>query len=203
MMGEMFWTQATTPQEWLQKVKNGRAWQKQKENLEKAFAENPVAARKEFAESVKRCMTNADVSGYWDILHDIEEVLSEMWDDMDLTESKLKLNVIGMLTEEWMNAYGGQKTVADTPVLRTERANELWEIAKEQGWVDDNLMPKISDGKAAILASVMAEVLQLPAPMWSQFENLWNKKKLSVALSKARDCNYYSSLYKEMERALR
>lgn len=116
MMRDMFWTQATTPQEWLQKVKDGKAWQMQKEKLEKAFAENPVKARKDLAEFAKQCITNAEVSGYWKIFHDIEDVLSEMWDDMDLTESKLKLNVIGMLTEEWIKAYGGQKSVEEVSV---------------------------------------------------------------------------------------
>lgn len=203
MMGDMFWTQKTTPHKWLQKVRNGRTWQKQREKLETAFAENSGAARKRFAESMDRLLISDVVKGYWDVFGDIGDVLSEMWDDMDLTESKLQLNVIGMLTEEWIKAYGGQKGVEEVSVLRTERANELWEIAKEHGWVDDNLMPMLdSDGKVAILAKVMATVLEL-SPQWQPFEELWNKKDLSVKFSKAKDYSYYPSLYKEVERAFR
>lgn len=113
MMGDAFWTQKTTPQEWLQKVRNGRTWQKQREKLETAFAENSGAARKRFAESMDRLLISDVVKGYWDVFGDIGDVLSEMWDDMDLTESNLQLNVIGMLTEEWIKAYGGQKAAEE------------------------------------------------------------------------------------------
>lgn len=202
-MEDAFWTKTITPQEWLQKVKDDWPWRKQKAKLEKEFAENPENARKNLKELVQDSLTNGDLRYYWKIGHEIEPVLCKLWDEIDLTSSKLERNVIGMLAEQWLEAYDGQKVVADTPVLRTERANELWEIAKENGWVDDNLMPKLSDGKAAILASVMAAVLDLPAPIWAQFENFWNKKRLSVSLSKAKNCNYYSSLYKEIERAFR
>lgn len=201
MMGEKFWTQTTTPQEWLEKIKTDRVWLKQKEKLEMAFAENPLAARREFTESAKNCLTNADVKGYWCILHDMGEVLSAMWDDMDLTESKLRLNVIGMLTEEFVNAYECQPSEENTPVLETEEANRLWDIAKEHGWVDENRLPKLSDNQAAVLANMMAEVLKMPSPIWVKFETLWGKKNLSTKFTKARDSGYYPSLYKEIKRA--
>ncbi len=203
MMEVTFWTQTTTPQKWLQKVKDGRTWQKQREKLETAFAADPVGARKTFADSKERLLTSDVVKGYWDVFHDIGDVLTEMWEDMDLTSSNLQLNVVGLLTEEWLKANDGQKVVEEVSVLRTERANELWEIAKEHRWVDDNLMPMLdSDGKVAILAKVMATVLEL-SPQWQPFEELWNKKDLSVKFSKAKDYSYFPSLYKEIERAFR
>lgn len=204
MMGDAFWTQKTTPHEWLQKVKNDKTWQNRKANLETAFAENPAKARTYFAESQKKHLVSDLIVGYREDHSDILELLEAVWDDsLDLSEPMLRLNVVGLLSEEWLKAFDGQKVVEEVPVLRTERANELWEIAKAHGWVDDNLMPTDSDGKAAILASIMAEVLDMPAPIWSQFENFWNKKSLSVALSKAKDRSYFPSLYKEIERAFK
>ena len=80
--------------------------------------------------------------------------------------------------------------------LRTEDAMRLWAIAKEHGWVDDNLQPLISMNRAAILASVMADVLGL-SPRWKAFEELWGVKDLPNCLCKAQNCRYYVDALKE------
>lgn len=201
MMEAKFWTQTTTPQEWLLKVKSGRTWLKKKEELEHAFAENPQTARTKFYESREKLLISDVVIGYWDVFHNIELVLSEIWDDIDLTESKLQLNVVGMLAEEWLMAYDGQKAVEDKPSpLNTDEANRLWDIAKEHKWVDENRMPILSVNKVTVLAKVMAKVLNL-APQWQPFEELWGMNNLSVKYSRASFSNYHDDLYDEIERA--
>lgn len=85
--------------------------------------------------------------------------------------------------------------------LMSEQAMALWEIAKENGWVDDNLQPRISMPKAAILASVLADALSL-SPRWTPFEQLWQTKDLPTNLCKAQNCSYYSPLMKQMEHVL-
>ena len=115
MMEAKFWTQTTTPQEWLLKVKSGKTWQTLKENLENDFAENPDMASKKYKDYPNEYISNADVKGYWNILHDTEDVLSVIWDDIDLTESKLQLNVVGMLAEEWLKEYYARQVVEEKP----------------------------------------------------------------------------------------
>ena len=85
--------------------------------------------------------------------------------------------------------------------LRSEDAMRLWAIAKEHGWVDDNLQPLISMNKAAILASVMADVLGL-SPRWKAFEELWGVKDLPNCLCKAQLSKYYADELKRMAGAL-
>lgn len=201
MMEAEFWTQTTTPQEWLLKVKSGKTWQTLKANLENDFAENPETARKEYGEYPKEYISNDDVRKYWKIHRNVEDVLSIIWEDIDLTESKLRLNVVGMLAEEWLEAYNAQKAVEDKPsLLNTDEANRLWDIAKEHKWVDENRMPMLSVYKATVLAKVMAKVLNL-APQWQPFEELWGMNNLSVKYSRASFSKYHDDLYDEIERA--
>lgn len=82
--------------------------------------------------------------------------------------------------------------------LNTPQAQKLWDIAKAEGWVDENLQPLISQPKAAILASVMADILRL-SPRWQAFEELWGINDLATKLSISQNCNYYSSLLKTFE----
>ncbi|MBO4663771.1 MAG: hypothetical protein J5663_05095 [Bacteroidaceae bacterium] len=80
--------------------------------------------------------------------------------------------------------------------LRTEEAMHLWQVAREHGWVDDNLQPLVSQNKAAILASVMADVLRL-SPRWRYFEELWGNHDWANKLSAAQNCKYYPDTLKE------
>ncbi len=85
--------------------------------------------------------------------------------------------------------------------LDTEEAHSLLDIARQKGWVDDNLQPRVSQPKAAILASVIADELGL-SPRWTAFEELWAIDDLATKLTKAQDCHYYSSFLKEVEEAM-
>jgi len=86
-------------------------------------------------------------------------------------------------------------------ILNTDEAKRLWQIAQEHGFVDEAFMPKMSQQKAAMLASVMADILSL-SPRWSPFEQLWGIKDLATKLSVAQVRDYYASTMKEYEMAL-
>lgn len=61
--------------------------------------------------------------------------------------------------------------------LSSEEADELWEIAKEEGWVDEDLQPKgLSRPDAALLAARMAKVLGIEG--WVPFEQLWHRQNM-------------------------
>ena len=61
--------------------------------------------------------------------------------------------------------------------LRSEEANELWAVAKQEGWVDEDLQPKgLSRPDAALLAARMAKVLGIEG--WVPFEQLWHRQNM-------------------------
>ena len=80
-------------------------------------------------------------------------------------------------------------------------AQRMWAHAIEKGWMDDRWKPLISQTRAAILASVMGEGLNL-APQWPPFEQLWRIPDLGTKCCKARECEYFPALYKDMKIAL-
>ena len=77
-----------------------------------------------------------------------------------------------------IDKVGTLQVEEDEPAcLHTEEANELWEIAKEEGWVDENLQPKgLSRPDAALLAARMAKVLGIEG--WVPFEQLWHRQNM-------------------------
>lgn len=85
--------------------------------------------------------------------------------------------------------------------LFTPEAQKLWEICRQNGWVDENLQPKMSVNKIVILASIMADILELKY-RWQPFEELWNKKSLASVYSNSQLRNYYDTCYKKFLKAL-
>lgn len=102
--------------------------------------------------------------------------------------------------EPAQHAVNSPKSGSIPNPLNTPQAHNLWDIAKAEGWVDENLQPKISQPKAAILASVMADILRL-SPRWQAFEQWWHIDDLANKLSHAQSRNYFADTQKEYERA--
>lgn len=86
-------------------------------------------------------------------------------------------------------------------VLSSADAMVMWKKMQEMQWVDERFHPLISQKKAAILASVMADALDL-SPRWTPFEQLWRIDDLASKLSQAMMCQYYSDAVKEYSKAL-
>ena len=82
--------------------------------------------------------------------------------------------------------------------LRTQEANELWEIAKEEGWVDENLQPKgLSRADAALLAARIGKVLGIEG--WKPFERLWHRQNMRQDYSRTQ----YNQKTEEFEKKLK
>ncbi|MBQ6226537.1 MAG: hypothetical protein IJJ73_09590 [Bacteroidaceae bacterium] len=82
--------------------------------------------------------------------------------------------------------------------LRTESANELWEIAKQEGWVDEDLQPKgLSRPDAALLAARMGKVLGIEG--WVPFEQLWHRQNMRQDYNKSQ----YNQKTDDFEKALK
>lgn len=84
-----------------------------------------------------------------------------------------------------IDKVGTLQVEEDEPArLRTEKANELWEIAKQEGWVDEDLQPKgLSRPDAALLAARMAKVLGIEG--WVPFEQLWHRQNMRQDYNKS------------------
>ncbi len=95
----------------------------------------------------------------------------------------------------------GQTPAGIPKVLQSEAADALFAVAQDKGWLDANFQPQLSQPKAAILASVLADALHL-LPRWYAFEQLWHIPDLANKLSHAQNCQYYADTLREYQDAL-
>ena len=92
--------------------------------------------------------------------------------------------------------------VSELSPLESPEALRLWEIAEDRGWVDASRKPRLSENKAAVLADVMADCLNL-SPRWKPFEDLWEIEDLCNKRSKALNQKYFADLQREFKDALK
>lgn len=85
--------------------------------------------------------------------------------------------------------------------LDSDKAKEIWRIARKSGLVDKHNKPLISLPKASILALVISQKLNL-IPKWTYLEKLWGIKDLATLHSKASERCYYSDLLKQYSNLL-
>ncbi len=85
--------------------------------------------------------------------------------------------------------------------LRSEEANELWAVAKQEGWVDEDLQPKgLSRPDAALLAARMAKVLGIEG--WVPFEQLWHRQNMRQDYNKSQYNQKTDEFEKKLKRKL-
>ena len=85
--------------------------------------------------------------------------------------------------------------------LSSDKAMTIWKIAQKHHLVDKQNKPLISQQRAAILALVIAQKLDLN-PKWTYLEKLWGFNDLATLHSKAQERKYYPSVYKEYSNLL-
>ena len=86
--------------------------------------------------------------------------------------------------------------------LRTPEAQRLWERAKAEGWVDDDLQPQgLSRSEAALLADRMRKVLGIEG--WAPFEHFWHRKNMRQDFSKAYDYQKSGDFMETLKKKLR
>ena len=101
-----------------------------------------------------------------------------------------------------IDKVGTRQIEEDVPAcLRTEEANELWEIAQEEGWVDEDLQPKdLSRPDAALLAARMGKVLGIEG--WKPFERLWHRQNMRCDFNKSQYNQKTEDFEKKLKRKL-
>lgn len=120
--------------------------------------------------------------------------------EIDIAEKNGNTTV---LTINFENTYceesQGKKNL---PVeLTSTDANRMWNICMENKWIDMEYQPIVSQKRAAIIASVIADELSL-SPKWAAFEKLWNMPNMATKLSQAQCCRYYSDFIRIVEDAI-
>lgn len=85
--------------------------------------------------------------------------------------------------------------------LSSDKAMAIWLKLRNQHLVDKHNKPLMSHPKAAILAVVISQKLDLN-PKWTFLEKLWGIEDLATLHSKAKERNYYAALFKEYSNLL-
>ena len=115
----------------------------------------------------------------------------------------LSIDKAGRVAVEGCEAGGGASSGGGAvvpEVLRTARAEALWQKAQAQGWVDEARQPLLSRPLAALLADRMAEVLGI-AQKWKVFEQLWQRKNMRNDYNTAmnqQQCDEYMKKFKRI-----
>ena len=102
-----------SPAEWLRTVRQDDAWLGMKEQLETSTDADIAMHREDAARRIGSGLVNE----YWMIHRNkanrVELVVTEVWELESLTLPKLKLQAIGMLTMEWIDAHPAGTKTAD------------------------------------------------------------------------------------------
>ena len=118
----------------------------------------------------------------------LPDALSEALDSLDDEQLEMQKPVVEELT-------------IVPECLCSEEANELWEIAQEEGWVDENLQPKgLSRADAALMAARMAKVLGIDG--WKPFESLWHRRNMRQDYSRSQYNQKTDDFEKKLKRKM-
>ena len=188
--------------DFIEEVKNSDDWQSVLEYMESRAKEDPEALRKAVIEECNQNMQKEIFKSYWILFHDAERTIKKLWEE-PFTYRLFESNLMLMLRVEWVeqNCPEPGKTKQFDP-LHTPKAMALWKKLQAQGWIDENLQPKVSNRKAAIIADELATALNLD-PRWPAIEKLWGKSNLSTEFSKSAYMQYQDTFKKDVRNALK
>lgn len=159
---------------WLSALRQDDAWLSQKQRLQ-ASAPDDVSIHREDA---LRRIGNGETFEFWEIYsHQVEPVVTEVWEIAELSLPKLKIQAIGMLSMEWLEQL---TTTPKKTKLTTDEAKKYWLRLQEAGFVDAKcgLMPETTRKQAMYIAELFAEKLGIKSK-WKTFEELWGISNLA------------------------
>jgi len=190
-----------TPDMFFAYVENDYMSRASMQRIEGDAQKDPVALLKNLREGFQK-FVNANFQMFWEHTnHDPKETIAQNWEE-NLTVATFKASYLYMLKIKWVEEHYPESPVNEDP-LRTPEAMGIWHKLQKKGWIDANLQPKVSHGQAAIIASVVSEMLGLE-PRWEAIQKLWgNKFILSTEYSKSLDRHYHESFKQKVINALK
>lgn len=189
--------------DFIKDVKMDDVWHIALDNIKRKAAIDPEALRKYVIQECEQNLTKGPLLDFWKHTgHNVELTIREVWES-HFTKAFLKAKLVYMLQVEWVeqNCPEPSKTKQPDP-LHTPKAMALWKKLQAKGWIDETLQPKVSNRKAAIIASVLSETLNLN-PRWTAIEKLWERVNLSTEYSKSTYAHYYGPFLKEVTNTLK
>ena len=160
--------------EWLSVLRNDELWRSQLQQLQ-----DPAGDGDALHSAALRKIGQGDTFELWDSYrHQVEPVVTEVWGIAELSLIKLKIQTIGMLSIEWLEAKDCQNGL--TGKLASEEAVKYWKRLQTAGFVDGNcqLMKETTRKQAMYIAELFAERLGIKSK-WKTFEQLWGISNLA------------------------
>lgn len=169
----------------------------QKFNTLKKFRRKPASTEREdlFHDLVLNRINDVRLRAHVELnWNDVPALLSGL---LQLTDTEMGVNIAICTVWQLSKIHGKPQPDApcDLQPLQTPQAMELWETARQEGWVDDKLQPLMSANKATILANVMGTVLNI-TPLWIPFQKLWGIANMAKRHYETQSYDYYDTYYK-------
>ena len=177
---------------WLDKLRKDEAWLSQQQRL-MASETSDVSIHRE--DAIRR-IGRGETFEFWEIYgHQVEKVVTEVWEIADLTLPKLKIQAIGMLSMEWLEQKAD--TNKQSAFLEMLEKSELWQKLKDAGLVDENGQPTVSRPESALMADILSVRLDI-ANKWKQFGLLWHRNNMrndyNTALNQRKSLEFQEKL---------
>lgn len=161
-----------SPKDWLSALRQDEAWLSQQQRLQ---ASKPADTSIHEEDALRR-IGRGDTFEFWEIYsHQVEPVVTEVWEIAELSLPKLKIQTIGMLSMEWIEQQScGRQDVPER--LMTAEARKLMEKLMNDDLLTKDWQPKnLSGTERALLARTVSEHLNIN-DVWQVFGQLWDEK---------------------------
>ena len=132
----------SSPSEWLTALKQDEAWLSQLHQLQTSTAEDIGVHR----DGALRRIGHGETFEYWDIYgHQVEPVVTEVWEIAELSLPKLKIQTIGMLSMEWLEQHVKTKSAPSekkklSSKKKPEKPRETMTFKRKSGVTDGHLI---------------------------------------------------------------
>jgi hypothetical protein len=176
--------------EWLSALRQDEAWLSQQQRLQTSTDGDTGV----HIDAAMRRIGDRETFEFWEIYrHQVEPVVSEVWDIAELSLPKLKIQTIGMLSMEWLEQHAakakktgvGSNSANDSlnvlPTnLTSEEAMKYWKRLQEAGFVDTDckLLPETTRKQAMCIAEDFSERIGVKSK-WKTFERFWGINNLA------------------------
>lgn len=128
--------------EWLSALRRDEAWLRQEQILQQS---SPDDYETHLAVAKRRSVGSL-LFEYWEIYHQAEPALCEVWDIAELTLPKLKMQAIGMLSLEWLEQHAepadqskGAKKQKKAQAGTPQKPRETMTLGKKSGVTDGHM----------------------------------------------------------------
>ena len=171
--------------EWLSALRHDEAWLSQQQRLQTSVAGDVSIHRDDAIRRIGR----GETFEFWEIYrHEVEPVVSEVWEIAELSLPKLKIQTIGMLSMEWLEKE--QKCVIDNrkeivaklnPIFYNDETETSSFLSEIQGMKPKQITDRVNQLVRERIISEMSRKRELWAVLhdyglYDKSESNWNSQ---------------------------